>query len=176
MFNRVLFVLVTAFFVTMNVLLWRLEFRGENKLGSSVPGDIVLRRILTAPDNSNMEIRLRGKRVGFARWSANIGEDTATGRRMSVDQHLDGMIARLNRFTLDCDGQVYVQSMTNRYRFYFGAEFDTNANWTRFTIRVTRRPYIWEIRADADAETLVIGYTGANLHPRWIIPTKSTGR
>lgn len=209
MFNRVLFVLVTAFFVTMNALLWRAEFRGENELGSGVPTDVVLHRILTAPDNSNLEIRRNGKRVGFARWSANIGEDMATGRRLEVDQNqLEGKIDQLSHFTLDCDGEVTVGNPVRhivqpgekldriclkygvssaeallanpgvnastmkpgtplripakRFRFYIGAEFDTNSNWARFTLRVSKRPLSWEIRANADEEIIALGYTGAD--------------
>ncbi len=163
MFNRVLFVLVTAFFVTMNVLLWRSEFRGENELGSGVPGEVVLQRMLTAPDNSNLEIRHRGKRIGFARWSANVGEEIATGRRMEIgEERLEGRINQLSMFTLDCDGEVFAGSLTNRYRFYVGAEFDTNSNWARFTVRVSQRPFNWGIRANAEEQIIVMSYTGAN--------------
>lgn len=163
MINRVLFVLVTAFFVTMNALLWRAEFRGENELGSGVPADVVMQRVLTAPDNSNLEIRHKGKRIGFARWSANVGEEKATGRRMEIGgERLEGRINQLSMFTLDCDGEVFAGSLTNRYRYYVGAEFDTNSNWARFTVRVSQRPFSWEVRANAEEQMIFLGYTGAN--------------
>lgn len=208
MFNRVLFVLVAAFFVTMNALLWRAEFRGENELGSGVPADVVLQRILTAPDNSNLEIRHSGKRIGFARWSANVGEETLTGRRLEANrEQLEGKVDRLSLFTLDCDGEVTagraarhvvrpgeqldlicleygvtsaevqlanygmklaaiepgtsLRIPAKRFRFYVSAEFDTNSNWARFTLRVSRRPLSWEIRANAAEKVVVLGYSGA---------------
>ncbi len=167
MAQRVSFFLVTAFFVTMNALLWRSEFRTDGEPGSEVPTEVVAERLLTSPDNSHLEIFHSGKRTGFARWSANIGEDLATGRRMVSDQ-LEGQILKLDSYTLDCDGEFQVDSFTNRFRFYLGAEFDTNMNWTTFAVRVIKRPQSWEIRADVETETLTVTHAVADGSPAFI--------
>ncbi len=151
---RVSFVLVTAFFLTMNVLLWRSEMRPDGEPGSEIPVEVVARRLLTSPDNSNLEIFRNGRRAGFARWSANIGENLATGRKMRASQVLEGEVQNLDSYTLDCDGEFHDMTLTNRTRFYLGAEFDTNMNWKTFAIRLIKRPATWEVRADAELETL----------------------
>ncbi|MBI3192711.1 MAG: hypothetical protein HYZ36_08600, partial [Pedosphaera parvula] len=154
MFNRLLFVLVTLFWVTMNVMLWRTEFRGGTAPGGEVPLDMVLQKILTAPDNSAMEIHLRGRKIGYCRWSANIGEDLATGRVMSETAPVEGMVKRLSSFSLDLDGSVSVGAPTNRFRFYVGMEFSTNQAWRAFNLRVSQRPSVWELNASAAEQTL----------------------
>ena len=164
MTHRISFVLIAAFFVTMNVLLWRAEFRADGEPGSEVPVEVVAKRLLTSPDNSHLEIFHSGKRTGFARWSANIGEDLATGRKMVADQ-LEGEIRQLDNYTLDCDGEFQVESFTNRFRFYLSAEFDTNMNWTYFSVRVIQRPRSWEIRADSEVETLTVTHAVADGSP-----------
>ena len=55
MIPRGAFILVTAFWVAMNVLLWRAEY-GSRNAGVPVPLDLVCRKILTAPDASAMSV------------------------------------------------------------------------------------------------------------------------
>lgn len=152
--TRALFVLVTLFWVTMNVMLWRTEFRGRTEPGSEIPLEVVLQKILTAPDNSTMEILQRGKKIGYCRWSANIGEDLATGRVMSETLPVEGMVKKLASFSLDLDGTVSVGTPTNRFRFYIGMEFSTNQTWREFNLRISQRPAVWELRASAPDQTL----------------------
>ena len=65
MFQRLLFLGIVAFFASMNVLLWRMEFGGSSRFGSPVPVEAVVERILTAPDDSSLEIRRNGERIGY---------------------------------------------------------------------------------------------------------------
>src|SRR5216683_2919796 len=59
MFNRVLFVLIAGFWLTMNLLLWRSEFSQMNHPGSLVPAAMVWQKILTAPDDFEPEGMVR---------------------------------------------------------------------------------------------------------------------
>jgi hypothetical protein len=77
--NRLCLLLAAVFWITMNVLLWRSEFRGEDELGSAVPVEIVWHKMLTAPDDSALEISHRGNKVGHCRWRVNVGEELSTG-------------------------------------------------------------------------------------------------
>ena len=154
MFNRLLFVLVTLFFVTMNVMLWRTEFRGRTEPGGLVPLEMVVQKVLMAPDNSAMEILHHGKKIGYCRWSANIGEDLATGRVMSESAAVEGMVKKLTSFSLDLDGTVSVGAPTNRFRFYVGMEFTTNQLWREFNLRVSQRPATWEIHSSSVDQTV----------------------
>lgn len=158
MLTRAFIVLVTLFWVAMNFLLWQREFGADSRRVSRVPPETVLEKILTSPDNSMLEIKRQGERIGFARWSANIGEDLASGRRLASDREiLGGMVEQLSRYTLDCDGSMSVGESTNRFRFYFSMEFDTNFNWQVFFIRISQRPNSWEVTADAERKTVMLG-------------------
>ena len=46
---RIYFLIVTAFFVTMNVLLWRSEYGARSYQGSSLPSELVWEKVLTSP-------------------------------------------------------------------------------------------------------------------------------
>src|SRR5437773_3244856 len=99
MFNRFYFPLIALFWVVMNVLLWRAEFGGGNEAASAVSTEVVWQKILTAPDDSTLEISLNGKRIGYCRWVANVGEELATGKISSEDyvpEGIDRKSTRLN--------------------------------------------------------------------------------
>ncbi|MBI3192790.1 MAG: hypothetical protein HYZ36_09005, partial [Pedosphaera parvula] len=95
-----------------------------------------------------------GKKIGYCSWSANIGEDLATGRIMSETAPVEGMIKQLSSFSLDLDGSVSVGAPTNRFRFYVGMEFSTNQTWRTFHLRISQRPSSWELNASAKEQTL----------------------
>ena len=54
--SRLFFLGVTVFWLTMNVLLWRAQVAGHSPFGSALPAEAVWDKILTAPDNSNLDI------------------------------------------------------------------------------------------------------------------------
>ncbi|HZL13466.1 MAG TPA: hypothetical protein VFC85_04935 [Verrucomicrobiae bacterium] len=68
MIGRATFFLLAAFWVTMNVLLWRTEYSpGGGHI--SIPVDLVWRKILTAPDASSLNVYQNGQRTGFFEFS-----------------------------------------------------------------------------------------------------------
>jgi len=145
---RAFVVLVTAFFVTMNVLLWRAEFGARTHLGTPVPAEVVWEKALTSPDTSFLEIKHRGVKIGTAHCVANIGEELATGRFMTDEAPPEGMIKRLTGYSLDFDGNVSLEDLS-RFRFYFNLKLDTNQNWQALSLKVTVKPFSWEIHASA---------------------------
>lgn len=164
MLSRIAIVAITAFWVTMNVLLWRQEVDTGDEEGSRVPPEAVVEKILTSPDNSSMEIRHQGERVGFARWSANIGEDMTSGRRWTSNrQNLEGMVRQLDHYSVDCDGSFSLPDTTNRFSFYFGMEFTTNQEWESFSMRVSRRPDSWSVRANRAEGNMTLDIRGEGL-------------
>jgi len=76
MTSRVTFCFVAAFWITMNVLLWHVEY-GSRGSGVSVPVDLVWRKILTAPDASSMNIYQDGERSGFCEFSTSVEMEMA---------------------------------------------------------------------------------------------------
>ena len=43
---RIIFLIVTAFFVTMNVMLWRSEYGARGQFGAPVPAELVWEKVL----------------------------------------------------------------------------------------------------------------------------------
>ncbi len=153
MWSRLCFVLTAAFFLTMNVLLVVSEFGGGNKLGSAVPAEIVWQKVLTAPDNSTLEIRHHGVKIGLGRWMPAVGEDLATGRRLAEGAPPEGMVRTLSNYTIDFEGNVALADST-RVRFSFDLKLSTNQVWQEFNLKLSARPAVWEVHSVAAAQTV----------------------
>src|SRR5580765_931666 len=100
--------LVTAFFITMNVLLWRSEFGVNHQFGASLPANGVWEKVLTAPDNSFLSIRHHGKKIGTCHWSPSIGQERSA-RLLVEDPSPEGMIEAPSSYTIDINGNVVVE-------------------------------------------------------------------
>ena len=150
---RVFFLAVTAFFITMNVLLWRSEFGAQGRPGAPVPPEVIWEKVLTCPDNSFLEIRHREVRVGRAHWSASIGEELATGKVMTDELPPEGMINRLSGYTLDFGGNVTLGELS-RLRFECLLKLGTNQNWQEFTLKLILKPFTWEVQASQSKQQL----------------------
>lgn len=150
---RIYFLLVTVFFITMNVLLWRSEFAGRGYLGSPVPVELVWEKVLTSPDTSHLEIRHHGVKIGRSHWVASIGEEVVTGAVLSDELPPEGMVKRLTSYSLSFEGQVSLEDLS-RLRFDFTLKLDTNQNWREMALKFTVKPFSWEIHSSAEKQTL----------------------
>lgn len=149
---RITFLIVTAFFITMNVLLWRSEYGARSQFGAAVPAELIWEKVLTSPDTSWLEIRHRGVRLGRAHWVATIGEALATGRVME-EMPPEGMVKALTGYTLDFDGNISVDEIS-RLRFSCHLELDANQDWQKLGIKVALKPYSWEVVASNMARSV----------------------
>lgn len=153
--SRLFFLLVTSFFVTMNVLLWRAEFAGRGQAGSTVPPEVVFRKMLLAPDDSRLEIRHHRAFAGSLTWSPSIGEEHAPSRIMTDEPSPEGMIKKVSGYNLLCDGFLALDANT-RVRFEFHIRLNTNYVWQDWRLRLNLRPapQAWEVRSVAAEQTL----------------------
>ena len=152
---RLTFLAVAAFFVTMNVLLLRSEFGGRNRFGATVPPKIVWEKVLTSPDNSFLEIRHHGVKVGRGNWVASIGESFANQHGADPELPPEGMIKHVTGYRLDFDGNLTIEDFP-RVRFYFSLRLDTNQHWTQLELRMHMKPLVWEIGAEAETQQIRI--------------------
>lgn len=150
---RVYLLLVTAFFITMNVLLWRSEFGSRGHLGAPVPADFVWEKVLTSPDHSSLEIRHHGVKIGRAQWAASIGEDVAAGKVISDELPPEGMVQAPTGYSISFDGNVSLDDLS-RLRFDLNLKLDTNQNWRTMGLKFTIKPFSWEIQSEAAKQTL----------------------
>lgn len=154
--HRIIFCVLAAFWATMTWLLWRSEF-GEREVGTAVPIEKVWEKVLTAPDDSSLDIFHRRKKIGICRWSPNVGEDAATtGRISTYEFQPEGLIKDVSHYSIDVDGNVNLESVDGNLRFDFGMTFSTNQNWESFRLRLSVRPYSWEVRADRATEKMTL--------------------
>jgi hypothetical protein len=157
---RLALLLVTAFFATMNVLLWRSEFVGHGHLGAPVPAELIWEKVLTSPDPSYLEVRHAGRKVGRAHWTASI-EETNTSAEFSDELLPEGMIKRFNGYSIGFDGNVALDDLT-RLRFDFMLKLDTNQNWRELDLKLAIKPspFSWEIHSSAEKQTVRFVATG----------------
>lgn len=153
---RITFLIVTAFFITMNVLLWRSEYGARGQFGAPIPADLVWEKVLTSPDNSFLEIRHRGVKLGRAHWAATIGDALSTGRVME-EMPPEGMVKTLTGYTIDFDGTISVDELS-RLRFSCHLELDAGQNWQELGIKLALKPLSWEVVASNAARTVTIQF------------------
>lgn len=157
--RRLAYLAITAFFVTMNVLLWRSEFRAVGD-GTPVPLAKVWEKILRAPDDSDLEIFHRKKKVGHLRWAANAGEAATTNAAPASDNLEEGMVRKVGGYTIDIlDGRLDLGEGRKRsLRFTMNTSFSTNHQWQNFAVQISQRPMSLGLNASATNETLVVDF------------------
>jgi hypothetical protein len=119
-----------------------------------VPPAVVWKKILTAPDFSMLEIRQGTNSVGRCRWRPELGQEMATGARMTEDEPLEGMVQKLAYYTLDFDGNLRLPNFPARLSFSSAVKLDTNYAWQTFNVRITVQPDVYQLTANAVEETV----------------------
>jgi hypothetical protein len=137
----------------MNVLLWRSEYQRDETYGSEVSLQAVLGKILTAPDNSQLEVKQRGRTLGFCRWSPEVVA-TSPAQKTSTETGVEDMVTRLANYRISIDGNISLPGISNRVRVEFTAVLTTNRDWQEFSMRVALRPDTWEIHSVAAEKIL----------------------
>jgi hypothetical protein len=158
MWNRALLAFAALFWVCMNLLLWRSEFRPDGQPGATIPTEVVIEKILRSPDLSSMEIRQRGRRLGYARLLANQESQALTLASAEGGMPLEGEVRQLTGYSLDFDGMIQVAGETNRYRFFLTLQVRTNLAWESFTVRISHSPHSVSLAAFATNQTLNVTY------------------
>ena len=158
MLRRAAFLAITAFFVTMNVLLWNSEFREQGD-GTPVPLAKVWEKILRAPDDSQLEIFHQKKKIGYLRWAANAGEANTTNNIALNDELQEGMVRKIGSYSVDIlEGRLDLPETKRRVRFSMNTLFNTNHAWQTFAFQVAQRPVSLEVSASATNETLTVKF------------------
>lgn len=144
MAGRVSFILVTAFWVVMNVLLWRAEFGRGRETSSDVNPETVVDRLLNAPDLSSLQVLHHGAVIGTLEWKPSLIEAAPAGGDKTDAP--EGMVQTAG-YNLDADLMLTGELPADRWRVISHLELDTNRNWVEWVIRVQQRPASWEITA-----------------------------
>jgi len=154
--SKIFFAAIVGFWVVMNYLLWRSQSGAHSEIGSAVPAEIVWDKILTAPDNSSLDIYDHEKKVGFCQWRATVGTVTqALNQSLSEDYEPDGLIPQPSGYALSLEGNTSIFS-TNHVSFEMHLRLSTNETWQDFRFTAKMRPTVFDIHAIAAARKIMI--------------------
>jgi hypothetical protein len=152
MLYRVTFLLITLFWVTMNVLLWRSEYGRHSIYGSAVSPKVVWRKVLNAPDESLLDILQNGKRIGNCRWSTAISEAFAT----MDEAPTPGAAEKLRRYRLQLEGSATLPDVPGRLHFECDLTLSNQVAWEEFELHIHKRPMGMDIHSKAGEQTVRI--------------------
>ncbi|MGB7768638.1 MAG: hypothetical protein WBN22_07265 [Verrucomicrobiia bacterium] len=133
MMPRITFLLIAAFWVAMNVLLWRAEYDSHGT-GVRVPAVLVWQKILTAPDISSLNVFQDGRRTGFCEFFTGVeqemanldeGEPPPPGGILSAD------------YQVHFDGNVSLGDFTNRLTFNGQLKFSRQREWRELNLKLS---------------------------------------
>jgi hypothetical protein len=156
--SRAVFILVTAFWLTMNVLLWQTEF-GSRKNSASVPVELVWDKILTAADDSSLTVYQNGNLVGACHVQTEVGEEWA---QVSDENMPPGRPEKTRGYRLRIDGTAILPQITNRIRFDGDLKLTRLRDWQDVHLQVAMRPLTWEIRSLAAEQSLHLKIEGGS--------------
>jgi hypothetical protein len=147
---RLTIFLITAFWVAMNVLLWRAEY-GSRGGEVPVPVDLIWRRILTAPDASSLTIFQDGQRSGFCEFSTGIEQAMA-----AIDEDKpppEGLVARAG-YQIRINGNMSFGDFTNRVQFDGRIGFSSKCAWRELNLKLSSHFAVVEIDSFATNQTV----------------------
>jgi hypothetical protein len=140
---RLTFLGIAAFWLTMNVLLWRMEF-GARGGDTPVPVQLVWRKILTAPDASSLSVYQDGDRMGYCEFSTGVGQQMAAYDEDKPPS--EGFVARAG-YQIHLAGNVSLGDFTNRLKFDGRVQFNPAHQWEELTLKITSRQAVIEIHS-----------------------------
>jgi hypothetical protein len=143
MSSRILFLCIAAFWVTMNILLWRGEYSSHGG-GEPVPVELVWRKILTAPDASSLSIYQHGERSGFCEFSTSVETEMA---KLDEDRPPpEGIVARAG-YQIRLNGNTSLGDFTNRLRFDGRLQFSAKRQWRELNLKLSTHSAAVEIHS-----------------------------
>ena len=140
---RLTFFAIAAFWLTMNVLLWRAEF-GMHNGETPVPIELIWRKILTAPDASSLSVFQNRDRTGYCEFSTSIGQEMAT---VDTDKPPpEGLVKRAG-YQIHLAGNITLDNFTNRIKFDGRVQFSDARAWREVNFKISSRTTAVEIHS-----------------------------
>jgi len=166
---RLFFLGVTLFWLAMNYLLWQSQFAGHSPFGSALPAEVVWDKILTAPDNSSLDIYDHELKTGSGRWTAGLADSPLISSKiLAPDYRPDAQGQKLSGYSLNFEGRLLYKK-TDNVRFQIAFILDTNKVWQDFRFRASTRGRSWDVHALAPQEqiSLLLNENGSILDKTW---------
>ena len=142
---RLTFWAIAAFWLTMNVLLWRAEY-GAHSDETPVPLALVWQKILTAPDASSLSVFQNRNRMGYCEFSTSVGQQMAT---VDADRPPPEGLVQQAGYEIHLAGNVALNDFTNRLKFDGRVKFSSVREWREVNLRLSLHQAVVEIHAFA---------------------------
>jgi hypothetical protein len=155
MLPRVTFLSIAAFWIAMNILLWRSEY-GSRGSGIPVPVDLVWRKILTAPDASPLTVYQGGQKNGFCQFSTSIEQAMAA---LNEELPPEGTVGHAG-YQIRFDGNISLGEFTNRFKFGGRLHFSSFHVWRELSLKISAHGAAVEIHSTATNQTVHLKITG----------------
>lgn len=153
--RKAILLLLTSFWLVMNVLLVRSEFGSGKEIGGSVPVSMVWHTMLNAPDDSALAIVGQGERIGSLRWVPVLGEDTSGSSLHQQVTAPEGMVSALKNYRIETEGNLNT-GPASRVRFAWNMTLSTNHHLQEFTARLGNRPATWQLKGNTSRNQLEV--------------------
>ena len=128
-------------------------------MGNKVPASLVWKKIMTAPDNSSLEILHYNERIGFCNWAVQAGETPlVTGKAESEEYLPEELTKTVTGYTVSLDGRASFGSNTVVH-INASLKLSTNENWQEFHAHLNLRPNTWDISANSIQQRLKLQVT-----------------
>jgi hypothetical protein len=157
MIARLTFLAIAAFWITMNVLLWRAEF-GAHGGETPVPVALVWQKILTAPEDSSLSVFQNCDRMGFCQISTSVSQQMADLEENKLPS--EGFAARAGN-QLHLTGNIAFGDFTNRFKFDGRIRFSAARQWQEFNLKITSRGVAVELHSLATNRTVRVKINNA---------------
>jgi hypothetical protein len=155
MIPRLTFLLIAAFWVAMNALLWRAEYDSSGA-GIRVPVALVWQKILTAPDISSLNVFQDGERTGFCEFSTSVEQEMATlDEGDPVPKNINSHAGYQIRF----NGNVSLGDYTNRLTFNGQLEFSRQRAWRGMNLKLSSHFATIEVQSVAAEQNVHLKIT-----------------
>ena len=152
--SRLFFLGVTVFWLAMNCLLWQSQYGGHSLFGSALPAEVVWDKILTAPDNSSLDIYDHEVKTGMGRWTAGLADSPLISSKiLAPDYRPDGLGLKPSGYTLNFEGRLLYKK-TNNVKYDIAFALDTNKVWQDFVFHASTRGRSWDVHALARDERI----------------------
>ncbi|MBI1841414.1 MAG: hypothetical protein HYR88_11265 [Verrucomicrobia bacterium] len=144
---------ITALWIAMSWLLIRSEFGDLRSAGTSIPPDVVWRKLIESGDQSMLALTQGGatNRLGSFRWLPTALETVAASNAVDAATLPEGMAQGVSGYSLDFDGSflLYEGDHASRVRVSSRLQTDAAGAWTHWHLQVGARPDSWTVEASA---------------------------
>lgn len=158
MTQRIAFAIITGFWLTMNFLLWRVEYLSRQQTASPVRVERVWQKILTSPDPSALEIYYKGNRIGNCKWVVGAGEEQIRAYVYNEDVSVQKPLPKPTTYTVDLDGNLMLREYKHNIRFYFHATMHSDQTLSNLSVRVNLGNSAVQVNAWAKEELVEIRF------------------